>query len=98
MKISVNDKELLTLSDIQQKVICNDINSDEFDADMGRRIHYIMMHKYEQCFKRLREEWDTKLVSNGVKMVPTDPDEYAKLVFSQSDYRDRKDREMHKDL
>jgi len=93
MKISVNDQELFTLSDVQQQVIKNDIPEDIFDADMQRRLQYILMHKYDECFKSLKEEWDSKLVANGVTMVPTDRDEYAKLVFSQPNYKCRKTRD-----
>jgi len=93
MKISINDQELFTLTDTQCAVLCNDINTDEFDADMKRRINYIIMHKYEQCFKRLKEEWDPKLKANGVAMIPLDEEEYAKLVFAQPNYMCRKTRD-----
>jgi hypothetical protein len=93
MKISVNDKELFTLSDIQKQVIKNDIPEDIFDEDMNRRIQWILMHKYEECFKALKAEWDLKLAANGVKMIPTDPDAYAQLVFAQPNYQDRAARE-----
>lgn len=93
MKISVDDKELFTLSDTQKQVIQNDIHSDIFDEDMKRRLQYILMHKYERCFARLKAEWDIKLVDNGVKSVPTNADEYAQLVFSQPNYLDRKSRD-----
>jgi hypothetical protein len=93
MKISVNDQELFTLSETQKQIIKNDIHADIFDEDMNRRLKYILMHKYERCFARLKSEWDQKLIANGVKSVPTDPDEYAQLVFSQPNYLDRKARE-----
>lgn len=93
MKISVNDQELFTLSDIQKQVIKNDIPTEIFDADMNRRLQYILMHKYEECFKSLKAEWDPKLIANGVTMVPTDPDAYAQLVFAQPNYKDRSARE-----
>lgn len=93
MKISVDDKELFTLSDTQKQVIKNDIPADMFDADMQRRLQWVLMHKYDQCFDRLKNEWDSKLITNGVKMVPTDRDEYAQLVFSQPNYQDRAARE-----
>lgn len=93
MKISVNDKELFTLSDIQKQVIGNDIDSELLEADLKRRIEYIVMHKYERCFERLKSEWDLKLKENGVKMIPTDFDDYAVLVFSQPNYKDRTTRE-----
>lgn len=94
MKISVDDQELFTLSEVQKSVIKNDIHEDMFDDDMKRRLQYILMHKYEQCFVRLKQEWDKKLCDCGVKMIPTDPEEYAKLVFSQNDYKDKKNRDL----
>lgn len=93
MKISIDDKELFTLTETQKKVIQHDIHANSFEEDMKRRIHYIVMHKYEQCFERLKREWDLKLRENGVKSVPTDPDEYARLVFEQQNYQDRKARD-----
>jgi len=89
MKISVNDKPLFELDDIQKRVIQNDIHADEFEADMKRRLKWVLIHKYEQCFKRLKEEWDPKL-GGRVESVPTDRHAYAQLVFSQPDYKDRK--------
>ena len=62
MKISVDDKELFTLSEIQKKVILNDIREEEFKSDMQRRLRYALMNKYEKCFERLKEEWEPILI------------------------------------
>lgn len=94
MKISVNDQELFTLNETQKKVICNDIPTQEMQGDMERRIQYILMHKYEQCFNRLKKEWEPKLKANGVESIPLNDDAFAQLVFSQSDYKDRSQREV----
>lgn len=93
MKISVNDKELFTLNETQKKVIQNDIPDDIFDEDMSRRLQWVLEHKYENCFRRLKQEWDQKLVDNGVSMIPTDKDLYAQLVFAQPNYKSRKQRD-----
>lgn len=93
MKLQLNGQEFFELTPIQKKVICNDIHEDEFDADMKRRLQYILEHKYEQCFNRLKKEWDEKL-KDRVDSVPTNPEEYAKYVFSQPDYFCRKTREI----
>lgn len=93
MKIFVDNEFLFEISEIERKVICSDIDIDEFDEDIKRRLHYIISSKYQACFKRLKSEWDTKFTALGIKMIPTDEKEYAKLVFSQSDYKDRKTRE-----
>lgn len=92
MKISVNDQELFTLSDIQCKVICNEIYKDEFVEDMKRRLQWVIMHKYEQCFKALKDEWEPKLAER-IDAVPTNNDKLAELIFSQPDYKCRKQRE-----
>jgi len=92
MKIAVDSVELFELTDIQKQVIMNDINSDIFEDEMKQRLQWVLIHKYEQCFKRLKAEWDNKLLANNVKSVPTDPNAYAALVFSQPNYEDRKER------
>jgi hypothetical protein len=93
MKISVNDTELFTLSETQKKVLKNDIHEDGFEADMKSRLQWAHMHKYEQCFERLKKEWEPKLKTKGVASIPLDNDAFAELVFSQIDYKGRKARE-----
>jgi|APFre7841882793_1041355.scaffolds.fasta_scaffold26378_2 hypothetical protein len=91
MKISVDDVELFRLTDIQKAVIKDDVVEDHFELDMKRRLQYILMHKYEECFATLKKEWEPKL-SKRLSLLPTNKDEFAKLVFSQPDYRSRKQR------
>jgi hypothetical protein len=92
MKISVNDQEIYTLSDTQKKVIHADIDEDRFDADMKRRLHWVLNHKYERCLERMKAEWMPKL-KQRVDAVPTNDDAFAELVFSQPDYKSRKRRD-----
>lgn len=94
MKISVNDVELFSLSEVQKQVIKNDIQAEIFDEDMCRRLQYILMHKYERCFERLRKEWEPKLIAAGAKSLPTDKDEFAALCFAHPQYKDRSAREL----
>jgi len=98
MKIKVNhgkgggDKEILELTETQKKVIKNDIEAELFDEDMERRLKWILEHKYEQCFKRLKDEWEPKLAALGVEAIPTNKDAFAALVFSQPTYKDKSQR------
>jgi hypothetical protein len=94
MKIKVDNDQVLELTEIQKKVIKNDINEDVFDADMKRRVAWILTHKYEQCFERLKKEWEPKLAAKGVAMLPTDKDAFAQMVFSQPEYKGRKEKEF----
>lgn len=98
MKISVNDVEIFTLNDTQKKVIQNNVLGSIFEEDMKRRLHWVIMHKYEECFKELKAEWDAKLEAAGIDMIPTKPDAYAELVFSQPEYKSRQQREDEADL
>lgn len=92
MRISLNDKEIFKLSEVQKKVIKNDIHEDIFEEDIKRRLHYILNHKYERCLERLKAEWMPKL-EERLTSVPTNPEALAELIFSQPDYKCRKQRE-----
>lgn len=95
MKIIVNhnkgggNKEILELTDIQKQVIQNDIEEDIFDADMERRLAWILTHKYEQCFDRLKKEWEPKLEEAGEESLPTNKDTFAALVFARPEYKNK---------
>jgi hypothetical protein len=92
MKMSINDEQVLVLNETQRKVICNDIFASDLEDELTRRAMWIWQHKYDQCFKRLKQEWEPKLKAAGVESIPLDNDAFAQLVFSQPDYKDRKQR------
>ena len=94
MKIKVDNEQVLELTGTQKKVIKHDINEDIFDEDMKRRVNWVLTHKYEQCFLRLKQEWEPKLAAKGVAMLPTDPEAFAQLVFSQPEYKGRKEKDI----
>lgn len=98
MKIKVDDTELFELTETQKNVIKNEISSDIFEDDMKRRLQWVLIHKYEQCFKKLKSEWEPKLAAKGVEAIPTNKDSFAQLVFSQAEYMDRKTREAQEVL
>lgn len=94
MKISVNDVEVYTLTEIQKKVIQNDIASEDFDADMKRRLKWVLFdEKYCRCMERLKTEWIPKLKAAGVTSVPLDDDAFAQLVFARPEYKNRSQRD-----
>jgi len=93
MKISVDGVELFELSETQKKVIKNDIKSEIFEDDIKRSLEWVISHKYEQCFKKMKAEWDEKLEKAGVASIPTNKDAYAELVFKQKAYKNRTARD-----
>ena len=92
MKIQVNGNQVFELNETQKKVIQNDIPTEIFESDMKRRVKWVIEHKYERCFKRLKEEWEPKL-KDRVASFPSNEDAFSQLVFSQPDYESRSQRE-----
>ena len=93
MKVQVDGKDVCELNETQKKVICNDIPDEIFQEDMNRRVNWVCTHKYEQCFKRLKQEWEPKLKDAGVQSIPLNEDAFAELVFQQPSYKNRSQRE-----
>lgn len=60
---------------------------------MKEKLSWILQHKYERCYERLRREWEPKLAERGLKSIPIDEEDFAELVFSQPDYKNRSQRE-----
>jgi hypothetical protein len=93
MKILVDKELVLQLNETQKKVLKYEIQEEIFDADIKRRIKWVITHKYDEVFKKFKQEWDTKLAASGIDMIPTDKDKYAELVFSQPEYKSRSERD-----
>ena len=88
MKISVNDVELITLSEAQKNIICHQVPKEIFDEEMKKRLSYFVTHQYVCCLQELKMEWLPKLVGR-VEFIPLDDEALAQLIFSQPDYKDR---------
>ena len=97
MKISVDGQEVFSLSETQEAVIKSEIPDDIFDADMKRRLEWVLTHKYEQCFERLKKEWEPKL-KERYQMLPSGDDAIAQLICSQPDYKDGKAKQVESEL
>ena len=54
---------------------------------------WIIKYKYAMCAKKLRNEWITILVKEGIETIPVSDKELFKLVFSRPDYKDREARD-----
>ena len=92
MKISIDNELVFELSETKKKVLKNDIPAEEFDADMKRRLQWVLENKYERSLKRLRDEWLPKLKEAKIRNVPLDDEEFAEFVFKQQGYKDRSQR------
>ena len=61
---------------------------------MKRRLQWVIMHLYDECYKDFKARWEPILYQQGVSMIPTDPDAFAEVVFALPDYQDRLQREI----
>jgi len=97
MKVSVNDQEVFVLAEWEKDVIKNDIHADDFDADMKRRLEWVLKHKAEQCYIRFEKEWLERLRADpAVQSIPKSKEAFVALVKSRSDYKDRKAKDAEK--
>lgn len=96
MKISIDGIVILELNKTQEKIICNDVKSEDFFNDCSRRIEYVINHKWKMCMERLKIEWIPKLKEAGIDTIPIDDEKLAELIFSQPDYKDRTQREFER--
>ena len=97
MKISIDGQEVFSLSETQKAVIKSEIPDDIFDADMKRRLEWVLTHKYEQCFERLKKEWEPRL-KERYQMLPSGDEALAQLICSQPDYKDGKAKQLESEL
>ena len=83
MKISIDDKELLTITDTQKRVIAKYMSLEVFERNLQKRIKSILISKYNRCLDRLEDEGIPKLVANGITSVPINKDQLAQLILDQ---------------
>jgi hypothetical protein len=94
MTLPIQDEPDFVLAEWQKKVIQNDILLEVFDEDMERRKKLsLLKDKYIQCMRRLRNEWEPKLVEAGYILIPSEDDLFAELVFSHPEYKNRSQRD-----
>ena len=82
MKIKVDDKDCCSLSEIQKKVIMNDIPSEIFFNDMKRRLFWCCDHPCDVCFDKHKGAWKNELKNRGHKSAPLDKLELAAVYFN----------------
>lgn len=92
MKIKINDKVIFEISATDRILLEHDLL--DVDADIERRLEYIIKHKADQCYKRLREEWDKKLELDPlINSVPTKREDYVMFIKKHPNYKSRAQRE-----
>ena len=88
-------KKEVSLTDLQQTILKNDLYSDTDNAGLDAWIQSAVDGKLNNCWKRFQQEWTTKLMNDSdfTDSIPSNQAEFVALVIARSDYKNRKARD-----
>ena len=85
----------VSLTDLQQKILSNDLYNDIDNAGLDKWIQDAVDGKINNCWKRMQSEWTTKLMNDDsfTDPIPSNQADFVALVTARSDYKTRKQRD-----
>ena len=88
-------KKEITLTDLQQKILSNDLYNDTDNAGIDTWIQAAVDGKISNCWKRFQREWTTKLMEDDsfTDAIPSNQADFVALVTARADYKNRKARD-----
>jgi len=88
-------KKEISLTDLQQTILKNDLYSDTDNAGLDLWIQNAVDGKINNCWKRMKNEWTTKLIDDDsfTDPIPSNQADFVALVTARSDYKNRKARD-----
>ena len=90
-----NHTTSVTLTDLQQKILSNDLYNDSDNAGFDAWIQAAVDGKINNCWKRMQQEWTTKLMNDDsfTGSIPSNQADFVALITARSDYKNRKARD-----
>ena len=90
-----NHNKTLTLTDLQQQILSNDIYNDTDNSGIDAWIDAALTGKINNCWKRMQQEWTTKLMNDDsfTDSIPSNQADFVALITARSDYQNRKARD-----
>ena len=85
----------VSLTDLQQKILSNDLYNDTDNAGLDKWIQDAVDGKINNCWKRFRNEWTQRLMDDEsfTDSIPSNQTTFVNLVTARSDYKNRKQRD-----
>ena len=86
----------VSLTDLQQKILSNDLYNDmSNNSGLDTWIQNAIDGKINNCWKRMQQEWTTKLMNDDsfTDPIPSNQADFVTLVTARSDYKNRKQRD-----
>tara|TARA_R100000900_G_C3280585_1_gene153598 strand:+ start:265 stop:558 length:294 start_codon:yes stop_codon:yes gene_type:complete len=90
-----NHTKTTTLTDLQQKILANDLYTEADNSGLDAWIDDAVTGKINNCWKRMQSEWTTKLMNDEsfTDSIPSNQADFVALVTARSDYKTRKQRD-----
>ena len=90
-----NHTKTITLTDLQQKILSNDLYNDTDNAGLDEWIQVAMDGKLNNAWKRFQREWTDKLMEDDsfTDSIPSNQADFVALVTARADYKNRKARD-----
>jgi len=85
----------ISLTDLQQKILSNDLYNDTDNAGLDLWIQNAVDGKINNCWKRFQQEWTTRLMNDDsfTDPIPSNQADFVALVTARADYKNRKARD-----
>jgi len=85
-------KKEVSLTDLQQKILSNDLYNAADNAGLDKWIQDAVDGKINNCWKRFQTEWTTRLMNDDsfTDAIPSNQADFVALVTARSDYKNRK--------
>tara|TARA_R110000765_G_scaffold291403_1_gene387139 strand:+ start:529 stop:822 length:294 start_codon:yes stop_codon:yes gene_type:complete len=93
-------KKEVSLTDLQQTILKNDLYSDTDNAGLDLWIQNAVDGKLNNCWKRFQREWTTRLMEDDsfTDSIPSNQADFVALVIARADYKNRKTRDDERDI
>ena len=90
-----NHTKTITLTDEDQKLLSDSLYNDTDNAGIDEWIQEALDGKINNCWKRFRTEWTTKLMDDPsfTDPIPSNKADFIALITARSDYKNRKQRD-----
>ena len=90
-----NHNTTITLTDLQQKILSNDLYNDTDNAGIDVWLQGAIDGKLNNAWKRFQTEWTTKLMNDAsfTDSIPSNQADFVALVTARADYKNRKARD-----
>jgi len=85
----------VSLTDLEQTILSNDLYNGTDNAGLDLWIQNAVDGKLNNCWKRFRTEWTTKLMDDEsfTDSIPSNQADFVALVTARDDYKNRKTRD-----